>query len=181
MKKIISGFVCAGLFVLAGCNFSAGERYSDKVKKVAVLYAIDSSRYKNVTMNNVNARLLDREDFSSVVAGTYYNGASYIEISNGRCHMYTPECINGDYKGECFEAEFSYTVKAASENCVYICPLTMNKTGYTHNGRYVYGIEGKPFALYLPMYGYGENRVEVSSVLDSEICMPSGTYWKKEQ
>jgi hypothetical protein len=34
-------------------------------------------------------------------------------------------------------------------------------------------------AVCLPLYGYSRNRIEVSSVMDGYIVMPSGTYWKQ--
>ena len=180
MKKICMMVLSAVCVILCGCNFSGGDSSMSTKKKIAVLHALDKVQYRNVTMNNVNARYLDREDFSSLVSGKYVNGESYIEIDmeRGRCHVYTENCPNAAYKGEKFESDFVYTVKAAGENCIYLCPLSLNKTGYSHNDRFVDAVEGKPFALYLPFYGYGENRLEVSSIMNGEICMPSGTYWK---
>lgn len=181
MKKLFCLVAFVGLVMLSSCSYAGKDNENDVKKKISVTRSLDETEYINVTLKNVNGKLLDKTDFALVCNGRYWNGNSYIEfdMTKGRCRLYTNN--SRLYEGEEVVADFIYTVKAASENCIYICPSSMNKTGFTHNGKYELGIESiYSFALYIPLYGYGQKRLEVSSILNDEICMPSGTYWKKD-
>lgn len=172
-------------FAFLGCsqNFSSASGGQDRSESKSVTRSIDSSRYKDVTLESVNASLIEKVDFAYLVNGTFCSGDSYMkfDMEKGRCVLYTPSCPLERYRGMEFSADFIYTVKAAGKNCLYIMPSTMNGTGYYAGGNYVPAVQGAAFALYVPLYGFGESRIEVSSVLNGEICMPSGTYWKKTE
>jgi hypothetical protein len=69
-------------------------------------------------------------------------------------------------------------IQAASEDCLYI-KKSHKKSGFLIVDGAIYRDDAVPdLAVCLPLYGYSQNRIEVSSVMNGFITMPSGTYWK---
>lgn len=184
----ISGNVCASAViaaaVLAASAFvscSMGIERGSDIKKIE-RSAVDARPYTDVTLSSVNARLIGKEDFAQTCEGRYENGSSYIEVNyeRGKLRLYTPAGRNPSCAGQQVEAEFIYSVKAASQHCLYLCPATKNGLKVKIGGKETDALSAPSFLLYVPLYGFGAGRIEMSPVMGSETAMPSGTYWLKK-
>lgn len=183
MKKyLILGCLFSVLMVSCTNNFMSISTSAPKPKKkVMAKSAVDTGKYMDMTLENKSAALYTKSDFAAVVTGRYYNGESFVDVdmAKGKVHFYTPDCCLPDYKGKSFDSTFIYDVKAASKDCLYISPSTKNGVDINIDGNTLKAIEAPSFCLFLPLYGFGQSRIEVNPILNGEIALPSGTYWKK--
>lgn len=178
-KKLVVVALALPLVFSSCSNIDSSD---GKPKKKGARAAVDMTEYKDVTSPDVNASLIRKADFALLSEGTYWNGDSSITLSwsKGRAVFYCPKVSGGEYDGKSFEADFVYDVKAASRDLLYICPLTKSNVSVTVGGQKVPAVKALPFCLFVPLYGFGQSRLEVSSIMDDEAVMPSGTYWKKK-
>lgn len=178
MKYCIPVIIGFFFFLFSSCSMNArgGSKPSSKISRSAV----DSSEYKDVTLANVNAKILTKTDFAVLCSGEYKYGNSSIvvDFKKGRLSLRTDSCQLEKYAGKSFSIDYIYTVKAASSSCLYLCPSTYNNLHVECDGVSYKAVEFSSFAAFIPLYGFGQNRLEVSSILAGEIAMPSGTYWK---
>jgi hypothetical protein len=187
MKRIKSLVVVAVVMALTmSCNNSLlsnsdsrdGKARRDKSKKTV----IDPSTYVDFTVKKNDARNMRREDLMYMLNGAEYkNGNSSIKI-NAKEGTVELQSDSGVYKGKknCqVYGVFSFDIQAASEDCLYI-RKNQKKSGFLLIDSMMYRDDAVPdLAVCLPLYGYSKNRIEISSVMDGYIVMPSGTYWKK--
>jgi hypothetical protein len=143
---------------------------------------IDASEYFDFTVPKYNALMFRKEDVLFTLGEkTYRNGNSYIKInrSEGTIEINSD---SGDYKGKknCqIFGKYGFEIMAASSDCLYI------RHNKSLNGTLL--IDGEEFrneqipdlSVCLPLYGFSKNRIEVSSVMNGYIVMPSGTYWNQ--
>ena len=150
----------------------------DRSKKTAV----DPGDYIDFTVTKYNALTYKREDVLCALGGkTFKNGNSYIKFNrldetveiNSDCGFY-----NGRENCQIY-GKFGFEIMAASSDCLYIRRnqktggiLLIDNTAFKND-------QIPDLAVCLPLYGFSQNRIEVSSVMNGFIVMPSGTYWNK--
>jgi hypothetical protein len=185
MKHLM--MIVAVIMVLAAsCNHSMSsdrESGSSKTSKVdrSKRTVIDKAEYIDFTTAKHNARSIKREDILFFLnGGTYKNDNSSIVIKSreGTIELSSDSgYFNG--KNDCqVYGVFAFDIQAASEDCLYI-RKDQRKSGYLIIDNVVYRDDAMPdLAACLPLYGYSKNRIEVSSIMNGYIVMPSGTYWK---
>ena len=143
---------------------------------------IDNAEYIDFTIAKHNANAVKKEDVLFYLNnGTFKNGNSVIKVKTqeGTVEISSD---SGRYNGKenCqVYGKFVFDVKAASSDCLYL-RKDQHKEGFVMIDGIMFRDEAVPdLAVCLPLYGYSHNRVEVSSIMDGYIAMPSGTYWKQ--
>ena len=166
--------------VLVLSVFSCNQSSEVKEGNTKVVRSVDPGKYVDVTDKNVNAYLLKKNDFALICSGLYKNGNStiFVDFEKGKVKLITDKSTLDEYKGKLIETEFIYKIKSANSNTLYLCPSTLYNLDVKIDGEIKKASTLSSFCLYVPFYGYGESRLEVSSILNGEIFMPSGTYWK---
>lgn len=185
MFRIIVGAVL--ILVLISCNHgmssSGGDSGTRNTKRDrSQRTVIDRSEYVDFTGRQYNAQKVHREEMIYALNGnTYKNGNSSIVIK-AREGTITVLSDKGSFNGkqDCqIYGEFGFDIQAASDDCLYI-RKDQSKPGYVMINGDMYRNDAMPdLAVCLPLYGYSRNRIEVSSVMDGYIVMPSGTYWRQ--
>ena len=160
-------------------NPSRPSKKNPSSRNVTAL-SLDPTFYKDVTLSNINAKLLTKYDFASVSEGTFYNGKSYIKVdfNKGFVTLFTPESCSKEIYGKSFKVSFNYEVKAADQNTLYLCPSSFSNLKAYVNGQEISANQISNLNFIIPLYGYGKSRLEVSSVMNGFNALPSGTYWK---
>ena len=181
-KSILSVFI---LLCFASCSQNLLDSPAKPSKKSAssrnvTSVSLDSSFYKDVTLSNINAKLLTKYDFASVSEGTFYNGKSYINVdfNKGFVTLFTPQSSSKEIYGKSFKVSFNYEIKAADQNTLYLCPSSFSNLKCFVNGQEISANQISNLNFIIPLYGYGKSRLEVSSVMNGFNAMPFGTYWK---
>jgi len=143
---------------------------------------IDSAEYVDFTVAKHNARTVRREDMLYALNGSVYkNGNSSIKVNmrEGTIEINSDGGFFNGKEGCQVYGVFGLDVQAASEDCLYI-RRNQRVGGFLMVDGNVYRDSAIPdLAVCLPLYGYSRNRLEVSSVMNGFIVMPSGTYWKR--
>ena len=157
---------------------SSDRRRPDRSQRTV----IDSAEYVDFTVEKYNANAHKREDILSTLSGgVYKNGNSYIKI-NSREGTIEINSDAGFYEGKenCqVYGVFGLEILPASKDCLYI-RRNPRVDGFVMIDGLSFKNDAMPdLAVCLPLYGYSRNRIEVSSIMNGYIVMPSGTYWKK--
>jgi len=187
MRK--AAWIILGVMAAAGlmsCNDGLSSVNRSGEKKVkrdrSQRTVIDVAPYIDFTIPKYNAKTVRREDvLFTLNNASFKNGNSLIRI---KTQEGTVEISSdtGRYNGKdnCqVYGVFALEVKAASEDCLYI-RRDPRKEGFILIDGIIFRNDAIPdLAVCLPLYGYSRNRIEVSSVMDGYIVMPSGTYWKQ--
>jgi len=178
----LGGVVC----MLFACNndlSSHTARKSEQKVDRSQRIVIDSAQYVDFTIPENNAKTVRNEDIIHALNNTIYkNENSTITIkAKERTIEITSDSGFYNDKNNCqIYGVFSFDIQAASEDCLYI-RRDQNKTGFLIIDDSIFRDEAIPdLAACLPLYGYSRNRIEVSSIMDGYIVMPSGTYWKNK-
>jgi len=187
MKKILAVFLTifiAGITFSCNVGMSSHDRSSDGKNRIdrSQRTAIDNAEYVDFTTAKYNAHNVRREEVLGTLAGNIYkNGNSYIKVNalEGTIEINSDQ---GSYNGRnnCqIYGVFGVELLAANENCLYI-RRNAGVDGFVMIDGQSFRNDAVPdLAVCLPLYGYSRNRIEVSSVMNGYIVMPSGTYWKK--
>jgi hypothetical protein len=143
---------------------------------------IDDAAYIDFTTPAHNARMVRSEDVLYTLNNYMFkNGNSLIRIKAQEGTVEISSDI-GRYNGKnnCqVYGVFALDIKAASSDCLYI-RRDPDKEGFVLIDGVMFRNDAMPdLAVCLPLYGYSRNRIEVSSIMDGYIVMPSGTYWKQ--
>ena len=187
MKKVLMALIAA-LFMgtVFSCNNgmssgrddSSDRRRPDRSQRTV----IDSAEYIDFTTEKYNANAVKREEMLSTLSGgSYKNGNSYIKINSleGTIEINSD---SGFYNGKenCqVYGVFGLEILPASNDCLYI-RRNPRVDGFVMIDGLSFKNDAMPdLAVCIPLYGYSRNRIEVSSVMNGYIAMPSGTYWKK--
>lgn len=137
--------------------------------------SIDPGYFFDVTLRQNNAFTVTKDAFMSSCDGYYTKGDSSIRVLDDYIVLRSDSIASGKYKGSSFVCEYEYVLKAGGSHMMYLCPKNIKSLRINGNdipkGLY------SDFYTYVPLYGFGENRIEVSSVMDGVIALPSGTYW----
>ena len=188
MKKLVGLIMC--VVTVAGfvaCNNEMSSVNENKERKQAKRdrsqrTVIDAAEYFDFTMPKYNANTVRKEDVLYTLGGvTFKNGNSLIKVKpmEGTVELSSDRgYYNGKENCQVYGI-FIFDVKAASDDCLYI-RRDPRKEGFVMIDGLMYRNDAMPdVAVCLPLYGYSRNRIEVSSVMDGYIVMPSGTYWKQ--
>ncbi|MDR2923618.1 MAG: hypothetical protein LBU85_09800 [Treponema sp.] len=188
MKKSVLKAVTAAILLSAavvGCNNglnSHGNSDGAEKKKMdrSQRTVIDSAEYIDFTSPKYNALTYKKEDVLFTLGGkTFKNGNSYIKFNRSEGTLE----INSDRgwyngKGNCqIYGKFGFEIMAASSDCLYI-RRNPRMSGTLLIDNVTFKDDQIPdLAVCLPLYGFSQNRIEVSSVMNGYIVMPGGTYW----
>jgi len=158
---------------------SGGEHKKiDRSKKTA----IDPGEYVDFTVTKYNALTYKKEDILFALNGkTFRNGNSCVKFNrlDGTVEINSDAgCYNGKENCQVY-GKFGFEIMAASSDCLYIRRdqktggiLLIDNTTFKND-------QMPDLAVCLPLYGFSQNRIEVSSVMNGFIVMPSGTYWNR--
>jgi len=183
IKLIVMCLVFAGVIVSCNNGLTADGGYSekksrDKSQKVAV----DAAKYVDFTTEKYNAVFWKREDLLSELGGrTYKNGNSTIKINRieGTVEITSDRAAFNGKQGCQLYGKYKLDVLAAGSDCLYI-RRNPREGGVLIIDNVTFNNDQIPDLLTcIPLYGYSKNRIEVSSVMNGYIAMPSGTYWEK--
>ena len=182
MKKsffVVSVFF--SLFFLSCKNeFNA---YDSSVSTVSRVFknktgSFDSKPYYDVTLKDNNAFQVVQSDFSKYIKNSYMNGDNCIRFSkNNNTLYYDGICANSLYEGKRISFKYEYEIKAASSSLMYLKPKNPRTVIYVIDGVEMFGKDVPSFIGYIPLYGFGGGRLEVSSHLKGESSIVCGTYW----
>jgi protein involved in sex pheromone biosynthesis len=183
MKKTGMAVLMAVL-IISACNngfYSNNNESNERVNK-SKRTVIDASKYVDFTVMENNAAMFKKDDLIYTSFGTFRNGNSYIKIDRkeGTVELSSDNAYYEEKEGQQFFAKYQFDVQAANNDCLYI-KQPGKKNGTAIVNEYVFNDAAIPDLLVcIPLYGFGKNRIEVSSIMDGYIAMPSGTYWLSE-
>jgi hypothetical protein len=185
MKKAV-WFVCIAVLFTANCNngfnSNSGGEHNERVNK-SKRTVIDASKYVDFTINENNASMFKKDDLLYTSFGTFRNGTSYIKIDRkeGTIELSSDDAFYDGKEGHQFFAKYQFDVSAANNDCLYIKePGKKNGTAIINDYSFT-GAAIPDLLVCIPLYGFGTSRIEVSSIMDGYIAMPSGTYWKSDK
>ena len=165
---------------MASVNDNSGKKQATRDRSQRT--AIDDAEYIDFTIPKHNAKTIRKEDVLYTLNNALFkNGNSLIRVKmkEGAIEISSD---SGRYNGKnnCqIYGVFSFDVKAASSDCLYL-RRDPRREGYVLIDGVLFRNDTMPdLAVCLPLYGYSRNRIEVSSIMDGYIVMPSGTYWKQ--
>jgi hypothetical protein len=170
-----------GISGLGGVNPSGANSRIDRSRRGG----IDASKYVDMTAKGNNAAKYTKFDILAELNGKYLqeNGNGYIAINrqDGTVTISSDNAVFNGQKGLNMYARYVFDVDAANSDCLYIRP-DKNKKGQMVIGSLAFNDHELPdLAVCLPLYGFSRNRIEVSSVMNGYIAMPSGTYWAEKK
>jgi len=189
MKKAAALFLAAAVAVLASCNdglSSKGGHSSGQNERrdKSARTIIDAGDYVDLTLEKNNARTISKADVLYKTFGTFKieGGNSVITVNRneGTITMSSDDAFYDGREKRQFYAKFSFEVAAASADCLYMRIGKKDKATMIVDNLAFENQSVPDIAVCLPLYGFGSNRIEVSSVMNGFIAMPSGTYWKQK-
>jgi hypothetical protein len=171
--------------VLLSCeNGTIEGKVSENKKAIdkSMVGSTDSAKYVDFSTDQYNALTWRREELMITLGNrNYKNGNSTIKISRteGVIQLSSDDGFyNGKY-GCQFYAKYEFDILGASSDCLYI-RKNPKGGGIMMIDNVTYKNDQIPdLSLCIPLYGYSGNRIEVSSIMNGYIAMPSGTYWKQ--
>lgn len=142
----------------------------------------DLKPYIDVTMKNVYACDINIYDFEALLAEEYFFNGNKIKFyqkeKKVRFNLLSAEIRGKKYTN--VSVCYNYTIKAASSNLIYMCPIDSKSVEVFENGNKLNVSDFSPFAFYVSLYGFGLGRLEVSKHLNNESFVHGGTYWAKD-
>jgi len=185
MKKVVTKTILSGIMMMliAGCNNSVSSSYKGEKKESidrSQRTVIDAEEYIDFTIKRYDATTFKKNDILQALGGKKYkNEESTISLNmlQGTIELVTKKgTINNKYDCEVY-AKYSIEVMAASDDCLYI-RRDVSKEGILIIDNETFNNDQIPdISVCIPLYGYSRNRIEVSSIMNGYILMPSGTYW----
>jgi hypothetical protein len=180
MKWFAAGLMVVLLFSCDHGGLSSSRR--NKVERVdrSKRTIIDASEYIDLTIDKNNASMFKKEDILLKSSGSFKieNGNSLIKIDRQKGRITLSSDASMNIPGKQFYAEFSFDVAAANKDCLYVRLAEKNNATMILDTNIFKNEQIPDLVVCIPLYGFGVNRLEVSSVMNGFIGMPSGTYWK---
>lgn len=181
-QTVLMIILTAALLISCGNKQKELTLYSVPEKKgKAMRVAVDSGEYIDVSDPKTDASLIDCTSFVFSIADHYQAQDAVMKIERGsnRIRITIPKLKAKGFEGKSYEAYFSFGLKNSGKNLVYLYPV--------FDGKQECYIDGKEFDMrsvpvwmfYIPLYGYGENRIETSSVLKEDAFVYCATWWRK--
>ena len=179
-KNVLVGLVFFA-FVFMGCQPVYNCSKISKTTNIKTSSgAVDSSRYIEVSGGNINTELVTVDSFLNLSSGMFVQDNSFIILNTTtkEITLSTNNIQSGEYKNKKLEVTFPFIVKSASTNCIYLEPTNIKNIIATIDGKKICDLDTEQFLFHIPLYGFGVQRIEISSILNNFIAMPSGSYWK---
>lgn len=170
----------AGLIALMTVSCAFEDITPHEVKSNAVTQesgSFDSGRYLDVS-SGIAESTNDQTLSNYITCGKFVCGTSSLVFHDGIVTCYTSSMSVKGYEGKPCRMEYEYQIKPASSTTSYLCPKNTEAVTLFIDGRYIPHEDIKDYMTVIPLYGFGENRVEVSPVTKGFSVMPSGAYWK---
>jgi len=73
----------------------------------------------------------------------------------------------------------NYAIQKAGDGVYYMRMVQRPKAKMTINESGISYMEIKDIEVLIPLYGYSENRIEISNILKEYSIVEPGTYWKQ--
>ena len=188
MKKVY--FIVFGIlfsFLIFGCVNMLSENVDSEKEVSSVGYkrnvmsngGFDTGAYVDASMKNINAYDITIYDFEKLCNGAYRCGSSTIRLDkkNHKFYLRNPKVTIRGKEYYNLYCESEYKLLAAGENLLYLCPLSNENVIFKSDDADLKVLDVSPFSFYVSFYGFGENRIEVSSFLNGEAVINGGTYW----
>lgn len=178
-----------GILFLSLFSFSCkmqyveGKEQEKETSSKQVRNAIDSGKYVDFTMKSITPGQYSIESMVSLSNGTFSDGKNTIKIEKvtEKVTVFLSDVSIPDRDGV-HQIEYSFQSKLvrASDNCGYLSPVSSDSIVLNIDGVRSSPHLFKNFSFLIPLHGFGENRLEVSSVLKDRILISGGTFWKKK-
>jgi len=188
MKKLLI-FVVGLFLVLSSCNNGLESGGGNKVSGTGGVVdksrrtVIDAGKYVDFTGVEISAGNVGKNDLLSDSFGTFKREGSNCTIkldrSEGTITLSTDMAVIKGEPNHSVYARYKFELKAAGENCAYIRMGRREGATVLIDGVPVDTNDISDILLCVPLYGFGQNRLEVSPIMKGYIAMPSGTYWKQ--
>lgn len=189
MKKLLFFLMIILTVFLVSCDFglsstdsidNEGNKKTSITKGRSVKGGFDMKPFFDVTMKNIDANDVIIDEFKHLTVERYYNGQDGVITLNKnkgtlKYSIASVSIENKEYKNVTFSYE--YKLNAASKNLIYLCPKNYRTVKVYANGQELSGRDFSSFAFYIPLYGFGEGRLEVSNHLVNKSMIKNGTYW----
>jgi len=189
VKKLTG--IAAVIIAMAACNNGMSNSGGMNVRGVndrvdrSQRTVIDAAKYVDFTIRENNAALFTKQDVMSELNGTYRiaGGNSFITIDrmDGTVTLSSDDAWYKDTGGHNMYAKYVFDVQAANGDCLYIKMDKKKKAQFIMDRESMTNQAVPDVAVCVPLYGYSRNRIEVSSVMNGFIAMPSGTYWTQKK
>lgn len=189
MKKIV---VLGVVLVVAGIILSCtndyitgggGEKEVNRPSARSVSTGgFDLTPYYDVSNEANDCNMINNDIFSEYIGREYQNGYSVLrfDVVKKEVTLHISDCKLKGYENSNIYLNYEYELKAASRNLGYIVPKRGTQINCIVNGKRVEADEVSPFMFYIPFYGFGNSRFEVSAHFAGESLINSGTYWVKK-
>jgi hypothetical protein len=182
--KWLFALLCGFLFLSCNNGFT-GPLSPGRVERVdrSKRTVIDASEYIDFTVAKYNAAMYKKEDILLNANGSFRleNGNSFIKIDRAKGRITLSSDHAANKIGQQFYAEYAFDVAAANKDCLYIRIADKSHATMIFESNSYKNEQVPDLMACIPLYGFGRNRLEVSSVMNGFIGMPSGTYWRENK
>lgn len=167
--------------VLTACN-SPFLKFEDSEKNTVMKTGnkkeggFDTGRYIDFSHTSIKASNYTIDDFFAVCSGVYESSGIFIEVNNSKKVI----TLRGSTNNIQYDIAYTPILKAANEDCAYLAPNYEFPISLYTNGEETDSCSLPAFFTFIALHGIGENRIEVSSVLQEKSMVSGKTYWKKK-
>jgi len=190
IMKQLTG-IAAVIITMAACNHGMSNTggmnvlgVNDRVDR-SQRTVIDAAKYVDFTVRGNNAAQFTKQDLMSELGGAYKiaGGNSFITIDrmDGTVTLSSDDAWYKGAGGHNMYAKYVFDVQAANGDCLYIKMDKKKKAQFIMDRESMTNQAVPDVVVCVPLYGYSRNRIEVSSVMNGFIAMPSGTYWTQKK
>lgn len=176
-------FVVSVLVLLSvSCRegFISEKKNEKSIQGVKYTVKCDEGEYIDVTGKNASASSVSVSDFFLVCTQNYKGPSCSLSFdsSSGKLHVSGKSSLES-CRGKDFELSYVFDIKSASENLMYLCPKSPFSVSLIIDGKECDYSSFPSFAYDIPLYGFGSSRLEIASVLEGLVFVPSGTLWSR--
>jgi len=191
MNQFTAIAVFVVVLALTACNSGMGEggnvQPGVKTEKIdrSQRTMIDSAKYIDFTVSANDAFKITKQDVMYALNGVYSlkGSNSYITIDrkDGTIALSSDDAWYNNEGGHNMYAKFVFGVSAANENCLYLKKDNKEEAQLVIDSESFVNQAVPDLLVCLPLYGFSQNRIEVSPIMDGYILMPPGTYWARKK
>lgn len=178
IKRVMKIAILAiSLFVLSSCNNSISENITSAKRKIT--NGFDDGRFIDVTLKNVDASYITKEDFENYTINKVFKRKSdTIRFENNKIIFDIDNSTKKDYQNKKIKIEYEYIINSGGKNSLCIYPKDIREVLVEIDGMRINPLTIGNLSYMVILYGFGENRIEINDVLEGESFINSGTYWK---
>lgn len=178
IKRVMKIAILAiSLFVLSSCNNSISENITSVKRKIT--NGFDDGRFIDVTLKNVDASYITKEDFENYTINKVFKRKSdTIRFENNKIIFNIDNSTKKDYQNKKIKIEYEYIINSGGKNSLCIYPKDIREVLVEIDGMRINPLTIGNLSYMVILYGFGENRIEINEVLEGESFINSGTYWK---